>query len=108
VERHVVAGPKTPRYPSSSRKTTGFACIKPIGLDRNWKKLWQIWNQRQKCRRRNAAIAGEKETSRGLASGDKPMSAVIPLRKPPPKPKQDEPAEFLELLERIAKSIKSK
>jgi hypothetical protein len=36
------------------------------------------------------------------------MSAVIPFRKPPPKPKQDEPAEFLELLERIAKSIKSK
>jgi hypothetical protein len=36
------------------------------------------------------------------------MSEVIPFRKPPPKPKQDEAAEFLELLERIARSIKSR
>jgi hypothetical protein len=35
------------------------------------------------------------------------MSEVIPFRKPPTKPKKDETAEFLELLERVAKSIKS-
>jgi hypothetical protein len=35
------------------------------------------------------------------------MSEVIPYRKPPPKPKKDETAEFLELLERVARSIKS-
>jgi hypothetical protein len=37
------------------------------------------------------------------------MSEVIPFRKPPPpKPKQDETAEFLKLLERIQNSIKSR
>jgi hypothetical protein len=35
------------------------------------------------------------------------MSEVIPFRKPPSKPKEDdETAEFLKLLERITKSIK--
>jgi hypothetical protein len=59
--------------------------------------------------RRNAAIAGEKDVQRGIAPGDRPMSDVIPFRKPPSKPKEDdETAELLKLLERIAKSTKSK
>jgi len=58
-------------------------------------------------RRRNAAIAREKDLQRGLPSRDRPMSEVIPFRKPPSKPKEDdETAEFLKLLERITKSIK--
>jgi hypothetical protein len=37
------------------------------------------------------------------------MSEVIPFRKPPSKPKEDdEMAEFLKLLERITKSVKAK
>jgi hypothetical protein len=62
----------------------------------------------QKCRRRNAAIAAEKDIARRLGPGDRPMSEVIPFRKPPAKPKQDETAEFQKLLDRISKSIKSK
>jgi hypothetical protein len=59
-------------------------------------------------RRRNAAIAREKDVQRGLAPRDRLMSEVIPFRKPPPsKSKEDdETAEFLRLLERITKSIK--
>ena len=47
---------------------------------------------------------------RGLASRDRLMSEVIPFRKPPPsKSKEDdETAEFLKLLERITKSIKTR
>jgi hypothetical protein len=37
------------------------------------------------------------------------MSEAIPFRKPPSKPKaDDETAELLKLLERIAKSVKTK
>jgi hypothetical protein len=64
----------------------------------------------KKRRRRNAAIAREKDLQRGLAPRDRPMSEVIPFRKPPSKPKEDddETAEFLKLLERITKSIKTR
>jgi hypothetical protein len=63
----------------------------------------------KKHRRRFAAIAREKGAQRGFAPRDEPMSEVIPFRKPPPpKPKQDETAEFLKLLERIQKSIESR
>jgi hypothetical protein len=63
---------------------------------------------KKSARRRNAVIAGENSIQRGLALRDRPMSEVIPFRKPPSKPKEDETAEFLKLLERIQKSIKSK
>jgi hypothetical protein len=50
-----------------------------------------------------------RTSQRGLVSRGRPMSEVIPFRKPPSKPKEDdETAEFLKLLERITKSIKKK
>jgi hypothetical protein len=68
----------------------------------------QTESLRKNARSRNAVIAGEKGVQRGLALRDGPMSEVIPFRKPLSKPKEDETAEFLKLLERIQKSIKSK
>jgi hypothetical protein len=44
-----------------------------------------------------------------LHQGERPMSDVIPFRKPPTKPKEDdETAELLKLLERITKATKPK
>ncbi len=60
-------------------------------------------------RRRNAAIAGERRTYSAVLHQGKPMSEVLPFRKPPSKPKQDdETPELLKLLERIARSVKTK
>jgi hypothetical protein len=68
--------------------------------------LRRIPGAREKLRRRNAAIAQEKETPRGIAPREVlPMSDVIPFPpKPPPKSIAEETAEFLRLLERIRSS----
>jgi hypothetical protein len=50
-----------------------------------------------------------KTYSAVLHQGERPMSDVIPFRKPPSKPKEDdETAELLKLLERITKATKPK
>jgi hypothetical protein len=54
------------------------------------------------ARRRNAAIAGEKDIRRGnVPSEVLPMSEVIPFPPRPSKTIEEETAEFLALLERI-------
>lgn len=69
----------------------------------------RIPSQLKSVRRRNAAIAGEKDVQRGLGQRDRPMSEVLPRHRPPSKPKDDdETAEFLKLLERISKCMKTK
>jgi len=60
--------------------------------------------------RRNAAIAGKKETVGADASpkGGSTMSEVLPFPpKPPPKSIEEETAEFLALLQRIRSQSES-